>query len=254
MAQLSSLFARRLALPVIALGLVTLSVSPAAAQSNPSHWVVTASYTPEWKIMDAIRDFLSEDGDPVNMQGSQFNIGMGRGSTRGGDWNIAFVRKPFTDGVLTSSTETDCFTPGPNQAQLCNTSTETLTNQGVFVQGVEANWFLSFVRIKDRVQAGLGVGVGIGTFNGDVHKVTTGTEYNFVTNPNGQGGSFRQSAINEQETVKISDELLPFLPLFNLGVEGSVIITPALKAKVAYGISFPGTGARVSVTYLIGAK
>ena len=68
---------------------------------------------------------------------------------------------------------------------MCSTSTETLTNQGVFVQGVEANWFLSFVRIKDRVQAGLGVGVGIGTFNGDVHKVTTGTEYNFVTNPNG---------------------------------------------------------------------
>jgi len=255
MGQLSSLRARRLAFPLIALAVVALGASNAAAQSEPSHWAVTASFTPEWKILGSIQDLLSEDnGTPINMEGSEFSIGVGRGSTHGGDWNIAYVRKPFKDGVLQTSTDSNCFTPAPNQPQLCNTSTEVDSLQGVFEQGIEASWFLSFVTIKNRVQAGLGVGVGFATFNGDIRKVTTGTEYNFVPNPNNQGGTFRATPVNEDETVKIADELLPYFLLFNLEAEGSVIITPALKAKVAYGVSFPGQGFRVALTYLIGAK
>lgn len=242
-------------LTLTAMLLVGLTPTPATAQSDPSHWVVTASYTPQWKIATFVQDFLSDEDETINMEGTEFRIGMGRGSTKGGDWNVAYVRKPFKDGVASTSDSSFCFSPGNNQPELCPNSHEVVTYEGVYLEGIAADWFLSFVRIKDRVQIGLNAGIGVGAFKGNVRTVRDEEQYNFVPNPGRGGGGTQVKTIEHtDETNPAKDELAPYFPFGNVGVEGAVILTPALKVKMAYGLTFPGKGFRVGVTYLIGAK
>ncbi len=64
--------------------------------------------------------------------------------------------------------------------------------------------------------------------------------------------------IHEETTDRLTgptaDVFFKVLPLFKLEAQGAMIVSPALKIKVAGGASFPGTGVRVAAVYLIGAK
>jgi hypothetical protein len=56
------------------------------------------------------------------------------------------------------------------------------------------------------------------------------------------------------ENLDAKDELFSVFPPGKVEVEGSVIITPALKAKIAGGLNLPGYGVRAGLVYLIGAR
>jgi hypothetical protein len=219
----------------------------AAAQSDQSHWGVRASFAPSWEIADPVKDLLFEETDEGTIKGSEFLIGFVRGSTRGGDWGVSFVRKPWEDGSGTTSTDQDCF----NQAQtICRPRVESTLTRGVYLDAVEVHWFIRIVNIKERVQVGVNVGGGIGSVKGDV--VSTVDRFE-PTGFNQQGPTgFRP--VHEEEILPAKDELLPVFPLFKTEALGSVIVTPALKVQVAAGINFPAYSGRIGIVYLIGAR
>lgn len=228
---------------------VLIGLAPARAHAqgtNDSHWGVAASSTPNWTLAEPIRKlFFEEDG---TIKGSEFTIGLVRGSTRGGDWGVSFVRKPFKDGSGETSSDLRCFFPAP-QTQ-CATETESTLTQGVYLNGVQVHWFIAFATIKNRVQVGLNVGGGVGTMNGNVVK----TEDGFTPSVNPQTRQATLTPTHTVETLLAKDELLPMFPLAKLEAEGAVIVTPALKVKIAGGLNFPSIGMRVGVVYLFGAK
>ena len=108
-----------------------------------------------------------------------------------------------------------------------------------------------FATIKNRAQVGLNIGGGVATVNGNIVEINDGSR---VVGFNPQTGQVTTVPLHTEETLLAKDELLPLFPLFKLEAEGAVIVIPALKVKVAYGLNFPSISGRVGVVYLIGAK
>jgi hypothetical protein len=234
--------------------LVLLLASATNGFAQNSHWGVGVSATPSWQITQRVRDLLADEGEVLNIEGNEFTIGAVRGSTLGGDISINFVRKPWKDGLGVSSDKTDCFTPGPNQPQICLRDREQNFFDKVRLNGVEFDWFFAprFGRVKDVVQIGANIGGGIAKVTGSIRKVEDREEPVFVPGPG--GGTVRVNNNHTEETNKAEDELLPMFPLLKVELMGAVIATPAVKIKVAGGLNFPGTGFRVLGVYLFGAK
>jgi len=111
---------------------------PAYAQKAPKNprWAVSFSVTPSWHIAPFIENAIADDDESINFRGSELTIGFGRGSRRGGDWGVNFVRKPFKDGLISESFDTSCFSPSPGQ-NLCNNGHETKIANGLMLTGFE---------------------------------------------------------------------------------------------------------------------
>jgi hypothetical protein len=228
--------------------LVGLMPVPVRAQGDPSHWGVSASFTPEWTLMEPLRNVMFDQEG--TLRGKEFTIGFVRGSTRGGDWGVSFVRKPFTDGSGSIEVDSECFPP-PAQPNQCATTRSTSLTRGVYLNGVQVHWFIRFVNIKERVQVGLNVGGGIATFKGEVVETEDGFD---VRGFNPQTGRVTLVPYHTEETFTAKEELMPLFPLAKLEAEGAIILTPALKLKIAGGLNFPSTSFRTGVVYLLGAR
>ena len=216
--------------------------APAAAQGPPprptSHWGITASFSPTAEANDNYRDLVYDFGGSGSVKSSEFTIGFVRGSTRGGDWGVSFVRKPLKDGSQVTESETDCFQPNS-----CNTFTYTKTMRNVVMTGVEFHWAPTFVTIADRLQIGINIGGGIASASGDVEEVFA----NDFTDPN-----FSDSV--ETDLTPAKEYLFKPQPLGKVEAQGSIIVTPAFKIRVAGGFNSPGYGVRFAAVYLIGAR
>src|SRR4029079_4464129 len=92
--------------------LVLLLASPKDGLAQNSHWGVSVSASPSWTITQRFRDLLSDEDETVNIEGSEFALGLVRASTLGGDVSFNYVRKPWKDGLGIASDSTDCFSPG----------------------------------------------------------------------------------------------------------------------------------------------
>ena len=228
---------------------------PAYAQKAPKNprWAVSFSVTPSWHIAPFIENAIADDDESINFRGSELTIGFGRGSRRGGDWGVNFVRKPFKDGLISESFDTSCFSPSPGQ-NLCNNGHETKIANGLMLTGFEVHWFIAVARIKDRVQLGVNLAGGIANVKGTIRTINDGSEWRFVQNPNGFGGTNVLTPVHEEEESPASEELMKKFPLIKVEIEGGVILTPALKLQVAGGLNFPSNSVRVLVLYLIGGK
>lgn len=239
---------RAILILIIALILNAAIPATAAAQAQDpgkaSHWGVRFTFTPSWEITSQFRDLLFDDDTEGTISGSnEVTIGFVRGSTRGGDWGVSYVRKPWDDGSGPIERNQQCVTPTN-----CATVIESTLTQGVYLDGFEVHWTPTFVTIKNHLQIGLNVAGGIGFMKGDVVITETGEEFEFRP-----GGPVRVP-VNRSETVLAKDELLEFFPLFKLEGAVSYIVVPGLKARFAAGANLPGYSWNIGAVYLIGAK
>jgi hypothetical protein len=217
------------------------------AAGKDSHWGVRVYITPAWEITDSIKDKLFDEGEDGTLKGSEFGVGVARGSTLGGDWGVSFVRKPFDDDSVIIETGQDCF----NQAQtICRPNTNTRQFDGVYLNAVEVHWFKPIVTIKQRVQIGFNIAGGIGSMNGNVIQ---SRDFSIPTSF-GQAGPTAFRSLHEEEVIPAKDEILPVFPLGKIEAAGAVILAPGLKLQVAGGFNFPAVSFRVGGVYLFGAK
>jgi len=216
------------------------AVAPAVAEAQ-SHWGVAASFIPQWTEYKKLREVLI-DGEG-ELEGSQVTIGIARGSVRGGDWGVSFVRMPIKDGAAIAN-------PGECEPQPCQPVVQTVTMRGVHLQGVEGHWSPTFVNIG-RVQVGATIGGGIGMPRGTVEDQLEFPD-NVIDLPNGQLlviPGFRDSM-----TLPVEEVLRQQVPLVYAEAHANVIAAPGLKVRVSGGLNGIGTGVRIGLVYLIGAN
>jgi hypothetical protein len=207
--------------------------SVALAQATDSKWGVSVSFTPSWKALSDLQreHFIEGEG---TIEGTEFTIGLVRGSTLGGDWGVSFVHKPIKDVTFSESTQ-DC------QPQFgCTTSTMTQTLRDVLLKGVEYHWSKPFATFADRVQVGLNVGGGVAFVSG-----TIDTTFDLINPP-------PFPVFHQEFSDPASDTLWPVYPLIKVEAQGAVIVAPGLKVKVAGGFNYPSASLRIGVVYLIG--
>lgn len=226
------LIARVVLLSVVLAGVVP---APAHAQlSTNSHWGVNVSFTPTWKSLDQFKElFVEEEG---TIEGTEFTIGIARGSMRGGDWSVSYVHKPLKDTTFVES-EQSC------ESQFCYTSTNTLAFQKVVLKGVEYVWSKPFVTFANRVQIGINVGGGAAWVHGTIVET-----HDFVSAP-----PFPSSS-HDEFSGPAKDTLYPIYPLGKVEAMGSFVIAPGLKVKVSGGFNFPAASFRIGAVYLIGSN
>jgi hypothetical protein len=199
---------------------------------------VTASFSPTAKAHDSYRELVYDFEGSGSVKSSEFTIGFVRGSTRGGDWGVSFVRKPLQDGSQVTESETDCFQPSS-----CSTFTYTKTMRNVVLTGVEFHWAPTFVTIANRVQIGINIGGGIASASGDIEEVFV----NEFTDPN-------IPDMTNTDLTPANEYLFKPQPLGKVEAQASFILAPAFKVRVAGGFNAPGYGVRFAAVYLIGAR
>lgn len=219
---------------------------PVTAFAQESHWGVAVSVTPKWTVASAFKPIF--DADTVDLQSTDFSIGIARGQEQSGDWSVSYLRKSFKEGTSTSSVETECdqFTNG------CFQFGESRIVRSVKLTGLEALKFIPFATIKRRVQIGLTVGGGFGKLDGTIE------QHQFSAEP---VPPFLPGRFNgrQTETVTTEDakELFPleWVPLAKVEIAVGVIVAPGLKIRAAGGLDFPGQNKfNVTAVYLIGSK
>jgi hypothetical protein len=227
---------RRLALLILAIPAI------ATAQGQPSHWGAAVSFAPSVKSMPFYNNlFISETDDKLDT--SEISVGIVRGKARGGHWAVNFVQKPFKDG--TTIVEVEEFT----DVGFFSRTKQTLVFEKVRMRGIEYVAFLSFVKIKERVLIGMNLGIGVAQVEGNITE--TLEFFNSFTAPNGQVFEDSQT---EVFTSPANETLFKYQILGKVEVAGAVVLAAPLKVQIAGGFNSPGTGMRVSVVYLFGAK
>lgn len=244
----------------LALSLVLLAC-PASAQTDPqaSHWGVQAGFDPRWQPLNKVNELFPVD---VGIQGQDIRIGAVRGSVRGGDWGVTFVRGSLDDESFVSDVSEECsslqFPNSSETVQECGTSGKEYRLDNTSTLGVEVHWFKPFARIARRIQIGMNAAVGAAWLRGTAEKV----EYGFSLtgqSTNGQITVDRRDS-ETRSTVDASEaaeELIgiSMLPTGRLELAGAVILSDNAKLKVGGGIGFPGYSRfNVSLSYFIGAR
>ena len=221
-----------------------LGAVPAEAQDNKtSHWGASVSFTPLWTAHDKLQELLWVEGENT-LEGSEFTVGVVRGSTGGGDWGVSFVRKPVKDGItITNLSES-------SDADSVFRVTQRLVFQDVYLQGVEFHGFIPFATIKNRVQLGLNLAGGIAKTRGTIEE--TFETFSQFRLSNGQVITNSDTSTN---TFPADEIVYEYQPLGKVEAQAAFILAPAVKVKASGGFNMPSAFCfRVGVVFLFGAK
>ncbi len=135
----------------------------AEAQSSTPRWGVTGSFVPQWDVLSDLK-ILWKDAESIDYEGSEFRIGLLRGSDLEGDWSVTYLQKNVKDTSVIDSTSSGDFSGVPfRQGSLYSIEA---SNQPVKIRGIEGQKFSPLATIKNRVQIGLIFGGGIGWYEG----------------------------------------------------------------------------------------
>jgi hypothetical protein len=229
---------------------LTPSVALAQNGDGPNRWGVAVSFAPNWKIPEGDSPFgklaevsLSQGDLGYDVSGADFRIGIVRGRHGQGDWGVSFVRRSFKEGSTQGAIVTECQEFG------CSTYGTQYLYQDASLMGIEANKFIPFGTIANRVQLGVDIAVGVGWYQKDVERREL--VYEFLGPP----------TFDTLETVVSSQvpasELAAFDPalLGRAEIAGAVLVTRGLKVRVSGGMNYPGThAASVSLMYFFGGN
>jgi hypothetical protein len=226
---------------------ICVVVPRAEAQgTDQSRFGLQVSFVPSWKSHDSLAESLQWAPEGVRHEGSEFLIGFVKGTSRGGDWGVSYVRKPIKDTATTES-QTDSFCPSPTN---CVTQVEEFTQEtsDVMVNGVEVHFFLPFVKFADRVQLGVNLGGGVGFSSGTV--TTTDTIRRTSTNP---PSTTTEVFTDEQEAA--GDVIGKNVVLIKAEFQAAFVVAPGFKIRAAVGLNAPSVAAfRIGVSYLFGTR
>ncbi len=206
---------------LLALVIGPLLTRPCAAQSGGSQWAAQATLAPRWTVSDQFKTLF--DADDVDITGTEFRIGLGRGRRRGGDWAIVYVRKRVNDDARASTERFDRVA------------------HDITVSGVSIDKFASFGTIKERVQIGMVFGGGVGSAKGR------------ATEQDRANGTV--DTMTARQFFSPFGAELPVVPLARLELAAAVILAPAAKVRISGGFNYPGVStATITGVVLFGGR
>jgi len=200
----------------LAAGSTAFAQSP--APKEPAHWGVAASVAP-WRANGFFKGLY--EAQALDLSGGEIRFGVTRGSTRGGEWSLLFVRKTIKEGGTMTDPFGDRYVMGPD----------------VVLTGVMAETFGAFVHIANRAEIGLVLGGGVARVSGTVRQVPNGTMVDPKT----------------ILTFFAKETPVQFLGRAELAV--AIAAAPGMKIRFSGGLNWPGS-TRFSVTalYFFGEK
>jgi hypothetical protein len=225
-----------------------------AQDEIPQRWGVSGTFVPGWKVPTGDSPFaklaeavLTSADQGLDVDGADFRIGVVRGRLLDGDWGVSYVHRSFDDGSFQGDIVNDC--PSANN---CIVFGERYLYQGVTLDGIEANKFIPFGLIKNTVQIGVDISIGVGWMKGTVER--TEANVNFIPDTTPPFGP-PQPVITIESAPAPATELSTTDPtlLGRAELAGTVILPRGLKVRISGGMNYPGTHtASVTVMYFIG--
>ena len=191
--------------------------SPAFAQDS-KHWGVTASLAP-WSADKRFSGlYFAKD---LDFSGKSERYGVTRGSARGNEWALVFIRRTINEGGTILGNDGRAFEVGPN----------------VKLTGFMAEQFGSFGTIARRVQIGVVVAAGVARAEGVMVRVPSGVEY------------------EAREVLTLFAREVGFQLLLRGELAVAVAVAPGLKLRFSGGFDWPGTTVvGVTAMYFFGDK
>ena len=222
--------------------------SPAEAQFqfDEDFWGVSASFTPTWKSPREFRFLIG--AEDLDLQGSEFRIGVVRGRVLDGEWGLSFVSQTIDEGstvdlVKNFPDEASFVCPAGSPASgSCGVSYTTGSMTKLY--GIEAHRFIPFATFSDRVQVGMNIAGGAGWYRETVTRR--------LRDPN-------PAIPDDIMIVQASELTLPRdsntpVPIFKVEVAAAGIVGPNLKVRASGGFGFPGNQLlSLSVVYFFGS-
>lgn len=243
MTRLSRLIRGRSACPVVA-GLFALACALApttVAAQEPSRWGVVGSLSPGqgWNVDPKLSSLIFDHGGTATIDSTDFSIGIGRGRMLSGDWGVSYVRRTLKDDSRFDATTDYCTgsaAPSGAISMSCATVPESLhVTRGVAFSGIEAHKFVPFFTVRRRVQAGLTVAGGIGSFSGELDRTEYGREIVIV----GGRPVERPTERLTREPARDFPSFSPF-PIGRVEAAVAVLAAPGFKVRASGGFNFPG--------------
>ena len=205
-----------LILLAIAMGIAT----PAFAQNPPQgrHWGVTASVAP-WRAGTRSSGlYFAKD---LDFTGGSRRIGITKGSARGNEWALVYIRRTINEGGTIVDNGGRKFEVGPN----------------VKLTGFMAEQFGSFGTIARRVQIGVVVAGGLARAEGVLRAVPSGAEH------------------EASQMLTLFAREVDFQLLLRGELAVAVIVAPGMKIRFSGGFDWPGTSVvGVTAMYFFGDR
>lgn len=228
-----------------------IGVAPAFGQTpeeNRSRWGVSVSATPRWDTFGPVEKLST--AETLDLHGSEFTIGLVRGSDNGGDWGVSLVRRTVSSdssvSIVTRTHEVGGFFEEPRF--FYDTIAHSL--RSATMTGVEVHKYAPFLKTR-RVQAGLTFAAGFAKVSGTTVSVYATYEDGPGMNWNNPVPRVETRELPAKEVFKDTLSLSSPLPLARLEATVSIRATSQVKVKVGGGLAFPGKAVfRVGVSYL----
>lgn len=231
--------------------LFLLVVHPDSAfAQNKTSWGFSVAFTPTWDLPKEFASILGIDyPEAVDVNGTEFRLGVVRGRVDSGDWGLSYVQKRISNRSHVEG-ETDEWC----RMGTCVSEQDGLTFRNVSIAGVELHKFIPFGTIKKRAQIGITLAGGVGRWNGE--GTLTSVRGRPVTEGDGDYGliiGFRPEVTVQDKPIEAFYVLgKNIVPLATLELSAAAIVNTHLKIRVSGGFSLPGTHSiAVTGTYLL---
>ena len=202
-------------------------------------WGVAASMVyPGWETPESFNVlYLDADGgagSEFQVAGSEFQIGVVRGTTFGGDSGWSFVRQAIDPGSFVRDNYVD--------GRVVNVTADP----GTTLDGILYHRYKPFTTIRERVQIGMVISAGAGWYRGTATRTSTDVS--------GASEESQEPAIFLTRIPREAANSWIPLPMFRF--EGAVdgVLGSGFKARFSGGFGFPnGRVFRFGLVYLVGS-
>lgn len=226
----------------------------AASTDNTKHWGLRVSFSPWASDNGFVRRVFSEFAD-VDLAGSDFEIGVVRGSHSGKEWGVSYVRRRVADDSTVQVRRGDVNVQFIDRT-LTGSQYDDYSLRSSNMQGVQLHQFIPFATIKRRMQFGVLWGVGAARFtSGDVRRTELRQELD-SRDPNNPilvpTSRTRDLSVGEFVEEEIGME---WIPLLRVEFAATVLAAPGSTLRIGFGVSTPGfRNISVSFRQLLGVQ
>ena len=200
-------------------------------------WGVSASmssgFLPTWESPQSFKAFYL--ADEIALTGSEFQVGVVRGTTTGGESGWSFFRQPIESGSFVVDSAGD-----GSSVRLEVDSPDTTFD------GFLYHRYTPFTTIRERVQIGMIISGGAGWYRGMVTE--TRTDLGGGSTESTMAANFLSGLARESESRWIP------LPVFRFEAAVAGVLGAGFKARFSGGYGLPnGRTFRLGLVYFVGS-
>jgi hypothetical protein len=184
-------------------------------------WGLSAAVSPHWATPYSLRGLFTSE-QQFQFAGSELYLGITRGRITSADWGVAVVWKRIDEGSVVD-----------RRSETSGTGIVYTTRPHTSLVGLEVQRFIPLTTIADRVQLGINLAGGAGTYRGTLDAVSY--YYPLVNGP----ATLAQTS-SQVGAGSLSFGAINLAPLGKAEFAVALIANQHLKVRVGAGFNYPG--------------